>query len=213
MADFMMIRGTGGQLDYLAFAYKGNHALGVKPLPIAPGHILGVPDTLYFGARVRGVVAGDLFAGQQDNIVPFSKAESPSEEWPDVPWEKIGQTFDGKPYCSIQIGMFIKAAPSMVAALEGQIAGSKLAKQMTDYLVTLAGADYMVLSGEELSSWLHGKYKTMVDKIYMSIAKHKEAADALTGTIGTFEAHAAMLKKIFQQNGPKQVEKPADNGD
>jgi hypothetical protein len=40
-----------------------------------------------------------------------------------------------------------------------------------------------------------------------------EAADALTGTIGTFVAHTAMLKKIYQQNGPKENEEPVDNND
>jgi hypothetical protein len=158
MADIKMIRGTGGQFDYLAFAHKGHHALGIKPLPIAPGDILGVPDTLYFSARVRGVAAGDLFAGPQGNVVLFSKAETPHEEWPDIPWAKIGQTSDGTPYCSTQIGMFVKATPSMLAALEDQISGSKLANQMTEYLAKLAGADYLVLSHEELSAWLQGKY-------------------------------------------------------
>jgi hypothetical protein len=199
MADFKMIRGTEGHFDYLAFAHKGHHALGIKPLPIAPGHILGVPDTLYFSARVRGVVAGDLFAGREGNVVLFSKAETPNEEWPGVPWEKISKTIEGKPYCSTQVGTFVKAMPSTVAALEDQIADSRLAIQMTEYLVKLAGADFMVVSEEQLCDWLHGKYKAMVDTILVAVAQTKQVAEALAGTIGTFEAHAALLKKIYQQ--------------
>jgi hypothetical protein len=210
MADFKMIRGTGGQFDYLAFAHKGNHALGIKPLPITPGHLLGVPDTLYFSARVRGVVAGDLFAGHEGNVVLFSKAATPNEAWPDIPWEKTGEAIDGTPYCSTRIGMFVQATPSLVAALEDQISGSKLANQMAEYLVNLAGADCMVLSQAELSAWLQDKYKAMVGKILMDIAHYDEAAEALAGTIGTFEAHAPMLKKIYQQTGPIEAENPAN---
>jgi hypothetical protein len=151
-------------------------------------------------ARVRGVVTGDLFAGREGNVVLFSKAETPNEEWPDVPWEKISKTIEGKPYCSTRIGIFVQSTPSVVAALEDQIAGAKLANKMTDYMVNLAGADYMVLSHEELSAWLHDKYKAMVDEIIAAVAQQKEAADALSGTIGVFEAHAAMLKKIYQQS-------------
>jgi hypothetical protein len=103
--------------------------------------------------------------------------------------------------------MFVKAVPSTVAALEDQVAGAKLAKQMTEYLIKLAGADQVVLSHEELSAWLQIKYKVMVDKILTGIAKNKGAAVALTGTIGTFQAHAAMLKKIFEQTGLKGDEK------
>jgi hypothetical protein len=207
MTDFKMICGTEGNLDYLAFARKGHHALGIKPLPIAPGHHLGVPDTVYFCARRRGAVAGDLFAGGYGHVVQFSRAATPHEAWPDIPWEKTGEAIDGTPYCSTRIGIFVPATTSVVAALKEQVTGAKLANQMTGYLVSLAGADCMVLSPAELSAWLQDKYTTMVDEILTGIAQHDVAAEALAGTVGTFEAHAAMLMKIYQQTGPIEVEK------
>jgi hypothetical protein len=98
----------------------------------------------------------------------------------------------------------------VVAALDEQVTGATLANQMTDYLVNLAGADCMVLAHKELGYWLPDKYRTMVDKILTGIAQHDVAAEALAGTVGTFEAHAAMLKKIYEQTGPVEVDKPAD---
>jgi hypothetical protein len=210
MADFKMICGTEGNFDYLAFARKGHHALGIKPLPIAPGHDLGVPDTVYFSARLRGAVAGDLFAGGYGEVVQFSRAATPNEAWPGIAWEKTGEAIDGTPYCSTRIGIFVPATTSVVTALEEQVTGAKLAHQMTEYLVNLAGAGCVVLSQEVLSAWLHDKYKAMVDEILTGIAQHNVAAEALAGTVGTFEAHAAMLKKIYEQTGPIEVEKPAD---
>jgi hypothetical protein len=51
----------------------------------------------------------------------------------------------------------------------------------------------------------------MVDKILAANAQYNEAAEGLAGTVGMFEAYAAMFKKIFEQNGPQGDEVAGNN--
>jgi hypothetical protein len=53
-------------------------------------------------------------------------------------------------------------------------------------MVNLACPDYVALRHEELSAWLHAKYKAMANAMVAAIAQYKEAAETLTGTLGSF---------------------------
>ncbi|MBY0560030.1 hypothetical protein [Hyphomicrobium sp.] len=90
-AKVPMMLGTSGKADYLAFAKKGNIALGIKPESALPGESMRVPNTVWFGARLRAAPGWGLFSGKEgaDNVVSFQKTYAkPGDAFPNVTWEK-----------------------------------------------------------------------------------------------------------------------------
>jgi hypothetical protein len=211
-SEVKMMHGTSGKLDYFCFARKGNVALGIKPEGASPGERFGVPDTVYFAARLRSAQAGNLFAEEDAKQKVVKLQTQPAnvwDAWPDVTW--INKNAER---ASTTIGVFIKGQfnpnkPGMLQTLLDNIGEGKLAKQMAEYLIGLAG-DAAIVTVDELTTALDKVFEPQIKSILEAIEKLKLVQDAFAESVGNFGMQAQLLKKIY--DAKKGESEPEDDG-
>jgi hypothetical protein len=191
--------GSGGSPDYLVFARSGDLALGIKPYGFADGKHKGVPGTTYFVARLRSAPAGDLFkdVDAAAKVVAFKKPNGDTwSAWPKVDWIN-----KGKDRSSTNISAFIRGS------LKGDVASQQLlidnaatvAKKMADYLVTLAGAENLVITPRKMASWIDSIFAPGLEVAQNNIASSKAVVEALAETmIDAFGMESAILAKVYE---------------
>ena len=193
--------GTDGHPNYLAFAKNGKYALGIKPAVAAPGDQLGVPDTMWFGARLRCAEAGSLFdhiAHPVSNIVSLKKPpENPGEAWAQITWDKVDAT-----RASTTVGILLHGSvksPEGMKMLISQIDNGVLANKMVDYLEQIAGKSTVLLSREQMVAWFDDVYKGYMTGL-KSIIDHQTAMqEELNSKVGMFSIQADILKAVYNK--------------
>jgi len=188
-----MMQGTGGVKDYLLIAMKGEIGLGLKPNMIAPGK---KPGTTYVGARIRSAKVPEAdrpkLAG---NVVSLAfKNLTLNEAWPGITWEKMDAS-----RASTQIGMFLRGSPDdSPQMLLDELADHKLASKMADYLIELLGEGNMVLSRDEIITWIDQTYAPAAQKIARAVAASNAIEAEIESSIGTFGMQAELMKKAYK---------------
>jgi hypothetical protein len=199
----VMVHGTGGNLDYLAIARKGNLVLSIKPNAIAPGENFNVPDVTYFGARLRSAPSLGYF-DDDDKAAGITTLASlnPGDPWGGVEWEKQDET-----RASGQEGVFLRGNLFKDAdkVLEAFVTGN-ITKKFADYLYEKAGSGVtFVATKEELSGWLEETFAPRLKQIAQGLAKKKaldsEVSAKVEGSIGIFASQTSLLKGIFKKHG------------
>ncbi len=205
-SEVKMMHGTSGKLEYFCFARKGNVALGIKPEGASPGERFGVPGTVYFAARLRSADAGGLFAEEDANKKVVKLVAQPAnvaDAWPDVVW--VNKSADR---ASTTIGVFVKGQfsktkPEMLELLLENIGGGKLAKQMAEYLIGLAG-DAAIVTVPELAAALDKVFQPQVKMILNAIEQQAAVQTAFAESVGVFGMQAALLKKVYEAKKGKE---------
>ena len=194
-----LMPGTSSGASYFAFARKGNVALGIKPFGVVDGERFDVGGTTYFMARLRSAPAGGLFSEEDKakKVVKLQKApENLWDAWPQVVWQKKSPE-----RASTTIGIFLRGEfgkdEKKLSTLLGNLENGAMTNKMADYLVGLAGSENLIVSKRDLQQWLEAQYKPIVDSIVASIAKAKAIAEEMETQIGSFNMHAAILKKVY----------------
>lgn len=196
-----MMTGTDGQPSYLAFAKNGKYALGIKPAVAAPGDQLGVPDTMWFGARLRCAEAGSLFDAlglTESNIVSLKKPpENPGEAWGKITWDKIDHT-----RASTTVGILLHGSvksPEGMKMLISQIDNKTLATKMVDYLEQIAGKSTVVISREVMIDWFDDVYKGYITGLKTIINHQTAMTEELNSKVGMFAIQADILKAVYNK--------------
>lgn len=194
-----MMRGTYKNLDYMAFARKGDILLGIKPNIIADGEPMGFPNTTHIGARLRSAVNKELAAELDEAGVLKTQQkdwpDSPATAWDGIEWEKKCDS-----YASTQIGVFIRGTlKTNPHLLKEQFENGKLAKKMADYMVDLAGHENLICSISEIEGWLQNWFKPIIIKIDKSLAISAAVVNEVESNIGVFGMQAAILKKVHSK--------------
>jgi hypothetical protein len=181
---------------------------------VASGAEVKLPETTYIGLRVRSAEAGKLFEEEdaQDTVIKFQKATAPDEAWPDVVWDKKGVANGGLKYCSTQIGKIIdgdvKQSPTVLLK---QLEKKALAKQLTEYLVQLAGGtEFLLYPPQVITDWLQSTYETMFKKIVDHVTVGNEVEQELKKSVGSFQMTSQILKKVYDAKKKDEVIPDAD---
>lgn len=193
-SNHTMMKGTGGAMDYLLVAMKGEIGLGLKPNMIAPGK---KPGTTYVGARIRSAVVPEQDRPKsEDNVVSLAfKNLTLEEAWPGVTWEKIDTA-----RASTQIGMFLRGTPEEnPQMLLDELADRKLATKMADYLIELVGEGNLLVDREVLIDWIDKTYAPAAKKIEQIVNTNNVMDDEIENSIGTFGMQADLMKKVYEK--------------
>lgn len=197
----IMVFGTNGNQDYLAFARSGDIALSVKPTSIRSGANYGSVGTVWIGARLRASEAPDqlpeLPATTPSNIVQFDKeATTPGKPWVGVTWEKQHPA-----RCSTTIGGLFPGSLDTVEGclnLVAELENGTVAMKMAEYLVQTAEGGDLFLTVDQLAAQLQSQF---YDKIAERSRKHLEAQqkvnESMKSSVGSFGMQAALLKKAY----------------
>ena len=197
--DPVMMRGSGGERNYLVIARRGGIALGIKPETIAAGDGMGGPGTVWFGLPPRPAPAAGLFPAEPEgNVVKLEKTpENLWDAWPNVEWEKRSPA-----RASTTIGVLLRGRLDDAEAqpLLAQMEDGTIARKLADYLYELVGEQHMILSRDEIADHLT---KTVYGSVAKSIRERMEVRkavlDEMEQSIGTFGTQAQLLKKAYEK--------------
>lgn len=200
--EVTMMKGTEGKKDYMAFAAKNGMALGIKPVAIADGGRLGVPETTWFGARLRSATEKGVFEEAaeegESNVVTFKKtADSPAGAWPNITWEKK----DDK-RASTTIGVLLPGSHKSSAQakqLMVEIEDKKLATKMVDYLEFIVGKENFVISRDDAIEWFDAQYAPILKTIKTAVSAQENVSAEMKASIGSFNMHAELLNKAYKK--------------
>jgi hypothetical protein len=212
-----LMPGTTSAPSYFPFARKGNVLLGIKPMGVARGSAFGVKGATYFAARLRSAPENGLFAEADaaQKVVQF-KANPANlwDAWPGVEWEKKDES-----RASTTVGVFLRGEfdgdEASKKELLGAIDDGKLTAKLTEYLVSLAGAENMICAERQLIGWLNEHYDPIVKKILTKIEQARKVQEALEANIGVFDMQQAILKKVYAETAdkaPDAEDKPDHDG-
>ena len=211
-----MMNGTGGKADYFAFARKSDVVLGIKPEGAAPGEKFGVPDTVYFSARLRSAPSHGMFEEEDSTkTVVMLKKPPPNlwDAWPGVTWVNKNNE-----RASTTIGIFVKGsfAPSQPGKLQmllDNVGEGKLTERMAEYLFEVAGADNVICTVGELKTWLDSIFDPRVAQIIEAVEKQKQVQEAFAESVGNFGMQAALLKKVYEAKHGAKGDDPDPDGE
>ena len=199
---YTMMTGTEGKADYLAIARKGAFALGLKPNQVIPGTQMGMPNRTWFGARLRAAGAAflieDISPDEPTNVIEFkSIPKAPGEAWPHVEWEKADHN-----RASSQIGAWVDG--SVLTGADNDLIMSKLrdrvlANDMAAYAAEIAGQDYLLLTVEQIASWLQKTFfLPFLKQLEKQAALNASMTHEIDQNVGKFGVAAAMVKKAYK---------------
>jgi hypothetical protein len=192
-----MVTGTEGNKDYVLLAVKQGAMLSFKPNVIQAGSSMGVPDTVYFGSKLRSAPfkASTFPELDQASVMPLAfKGTGKLSVWPGVVWSA-----EDSERCSTQIGVLIpgnveKDADTLFASVSNKVLATKAA----DYLLNIAGDTFSVVDRSVLINWIDDFYAPVYDKILAAKKKQAEFSSKLKESVGMFGMQAAILKGIYE---------------
>lgn len=213
----IMVMGTRGNLDYLAFARKGDIALSVKPNQIKSGAAFGAAGTVWIGARLRAAEAPDqlpeLPVTAPSNVVQFDKDQTlPGSPWTAVTWEKQHPL-----RCSTTIGGLFPGSMDSTAdclKLVADLESGAVATKMAEYLVQMAEGGDLFLTVEQLAEQLQDAYfaKIAADS-RKALEVQQKVNDSMKSSIGSFGMQAQLLKAAYKETEPSDVPDVEDASD
>lgn len=188
---YTMLKGTDGGYDYLLVAVRGGIGLGLKPNMIASG---SKPGTTYVGARIRSANLKPSDMPQSTgNVIPLGQKQTLDTAWPKITWEKVDSVRASTP-----IGVFVNGTVEKnPVILYEELTKKDLPRNMAKYVASLAGADNMVISEDDLTKWIESKYAPAVEKLMKVAEAEKKMADEISESIGVFGMQADMMKKVY----------------
>lgn len=92
LANPLFINGTSSKHSYIVIARRGDVVLGLRPLGLAPGKVMGLEDRTILQVRLRSAkITPEIEQALQsgDNVVSFSKATGYADAWPKIQFSKL----------------------------------------------------------------------------------------------------------------------------
>lgn len=219
-SDLRLMPGSSTGATYLAFARKGGVLLGIKPWGIARGERFGVPNTTYFAARLRSAPEGGLFKDLDAATKVVKLQPNPAnlwDAWPGVSWENKGADRASTTIGAFMPGYIAPDEPVRTQELFDGVGDGKLAQKLADYLITLAGSEFVIISVDELKGWLDQEYQEWLTKAKEVLDTQQKVADAAKKSVGAFGMQAALLKQFcdtaVSADETKAEDLPADPED
>lgn len=189
-----MMRGTGGQLDYLMIARQDGVGLGIKPNVIGEGQ---APNTTYVGIRLRSApMEGKRPSKPEDgNVVPFTPLALDTA-WDGIEWEKVDNL-----RASTQLGVFLQGTlANDTEVLLEEMSDSKLSKKMADYVLSLVNPDFLCVTPEDVIEWLELTYSQAAAHVSKAIEDKKAIVATISSNIGVVGTQSELMKKMYNKN-------------
>ncbi len=197
-----MIKGSGGDLDYLAIARKGKIVLGIKLIRLGPGRIV---NTLQVAIRVRSAWAGTMFDDEDAKlgiITNLSDAKlTPDKAW-DIPWMSVDSV-----RASTVTDISFPGLNDPQTLFPNLLENKKLAREIVDGLVKLIGDEkYLIIGKRVIRDWLHEKFDKQFTKVLEHFKTQAAVVEQETQALGTFGVSADVLKKLHDKVSTKGSE-------
>lgn len=215
--QYLLVDGTSEPQSYVAFARKGNVILSFRPNAIASGAAVGVPSTTYVGVRLRAAFEPKVIKDALNIAVPSPVFERPGETLPEMTWET-----DTDRHAASQVSIFLQGslreAPADVIA---QFENGEVAAKLAEYLVKLVQGDELLLTKEQIATYIQETFEPPISKLKDKLALHQKVIEATASTVGTVGVQAKLLKDLLSKvqksdatkaPKPPKADKPFDDG-
>jgi hypothetical protein len=150
------IDGTASTKSYAVFARRGGVVLALKPCGVMDGRYVGADGYAWLHAKLRSVLAGDLFAEEDaaSKVSALPLKLGLAEAWPGIVFDRI----DSK-RASTVVGTFIRGSlASEPLALLERLEQGRFIEAMARFLANRVGHDHLVVPEKALAAWLEPQF-------------------------------------------------------
>lgn len=194
----VLVKGTGGNLDYIAIAHRGPVVLAIKDYGMVSGELKGMPGHVSFETRLRACYAPDELKQAGFSWKPIANEGAPGSVWPDIVWEKEKESYASTSIALLEKGHFqnVDGCKPLITKMES----GEIAKKLVDYVVKLAGNGAMLMTEDALRQVLQIRfYEPIVEKLKPKLKQVSAFNEAMSDSVGTFAMQAEIIKKAQQK--------------
>lgn len=206
----VMMRGTGGAMDYHVFAHKGRMGLGFKMLGMSPGAMSGVPDSVHYAIRLRAAKLPEAVYAELSNassVVSFANPDgNPHEAFPQISFDKRAPARAS----AIIAGFFkpdfsLNEEKKLVGADDIQNGAAR--QQFLDYMKKALDDQgvVQVMTDDEVLETMQSFEQMILKKVWETLLTQDMSSEVKaesTGVVGSQQDLAVKIKKKMEAIDP-----------